>query len=85
MLAAKKSYFIALAEYHQSLVATEKGGYGEQVFRLKVSKFWNRKSSNFGSKQKKTVCLSVCLCIYVYERPYQTFKLKLREFFPRHL
>lgn len=37
VLSAKKSYFLALAEYHQASVAKEKGGYGEQVFRLKTA------------------------------------------------
>ena len=36
MLSGKKSFFIALAEYHQAAVAKDKGGYGEQVSRLKV-------------------------------------------------
>jgi hypothetical protein len=36
MLTGKKSYFSAIAEYHQAAVAKEKGTYGEQVSRLKV-------------------------------------------------
>ena len=36
MLNGKKSYFSALAEYHQAAVAKDKGTYGEQVSRLKV-------------------------------------------------
>ena len=36
MLSAKKSYFLALSQYHQASVAKGKASYGEQVSRLKV-------------------------------------------------
>ena len=36
ILSAKKSYFVALTEYHQGSVAKEKGAFGEQDYRLKV-------------------------------------------------
>ena len=41
MLSGKKSYFTALAEYHQAAVAKDKGAFGEQVTRLKVYCYYN--------------------------------------------
>ena len=36
MLKAKQNYFLAIANYHQGVVAKDKGLYGENVARMKV-------------------------------------------------
>ena len=49
VLSAKQQFFLAVAEYHQAMVAVGKGAYGENVARLQVGNLTGFETFSFST------------------------------------